>query len=141
MSDFRNFMADKAEQIQNIRFAASPRFKDDEGKPLEWEMRCVDAEEDKALRKECTKRIIVKKGVTTPETDYELYALKLAVRCTVYPDLENTELQDSYKVMGAVNLLLAMLTPGELANYLKQAQEINGFDASFEDLVGEAKNS
>lgn len=75
-----------------------------------------------------------------PETDYAQYVGKLAVACTVFPDLNNKELQDSYQVMGAESLLKKMLTPGEYQDYLAKVQEINGFDIALEDLVEDAKN-
>ena len=60
--------------------------------------------------------------------------------CTVVPDLNNKELQDSYKVMGADALLKTMLTPGEYADYVQKVQEVCGFDTSLQDEVDEAKN-
>ena len=50
------------------------------------------------------------------------------------------DLQDSYGVMGAEELLKVMLLPGEYANYLGKVQEICGFDKNMNDLVEEAKN-
>ncbi|HBG5851887.1 TPA: phage portal protein, partial [Clostridioides difficile] len=47
---------------------------------------------------------------------------------------------DSYRVMGANQLLKAMLTPGEYTEYVQEVLDINGFDNSFEDKVEEAKN-
>jgi len=69
-----------------------------------------------------------------------LYLGRLAARCTVFPDLNDKTLQDSYSVMGADHLLRAMLTPGEYAEYLRQVQKICGFDVPFDELVDEAKN-
>jgi len=80
------------------------------------------------------------KGAYMPETDYDQYVGRLAVACTVFPDLNNKELQDSYQVMGAEALLKKMLTPGEYREYLSKVQEVNGFDIALEDLVEEAKN-
>ena len=60
--------------------------------------------------------------------------------CTVFPNLNDAGLQDSYKVMGAEALLKAMLTPGEYADYLNKVQEICGFDITLQDEVDEAKN-
>lgn len=65
---------------------------------------------------------------------------KMAAACTVYPDLNDASLQDSYHVMGAEALLKTMLLAGEYADYIQQVQAICGFDASFEDNVDEAKN-
>jgi len=58
----------------------------------------------------------------------------------MFPDLNDVSLQDSYGAMGADNLLRAMLTPGEYAEYLRQVQKICGFDVPFDQLVDEAKN-
>lgn len=143
MSNLSSFMAQNALPVENVKYAASKRFVDEKKKPMEWEIQCIDSDEDEALRKSCTKRIPVpgKRKQFIPETDFNLYLSKLAVRCTVFPNLESAELQDSYKVMGAEALLKTMLLPGEYADYLAKVQEINGFDADFEETVEEAKNS
>jgi hypothetical protein len=65
---------------------------------------------------------------------------RLASACTVVPNLNDAELQNSYGVMGADAALKAMLTPGEYAEYLIRVQEVNGFDLTFEEKVDEAKN-
>lgn len=135
------FLAENALPIENIKYAASPRFVED-GKPVEWEIKAITSTEDEGLRKACTKRVPVpgKKNMFQRETDYDLYLGKLAVACTVYPDLNDAALQDSYHVMGAETLLKTMLTPGEYADYLAKIQEVCGFDTSMEEEVEEAKN-
>ena len=102
----------------------------------------ITGTEDEALRKSCAKRVPVpgKKNQYQKETDYDLYLGKLAVACTVFPNLNDKELQDSYKVMGADALLKTMLTPGEYAEYLTKIQEVCGFDTTMQDEVDEAKN-
>jgi len=136
------FMAQNAIQPEEIEFVASKRFVDENGKPIPWKIRCITSTEDEALRKSCTKRVPIpgKRNQYTQEVDYNLYLGKLAVACTVFPDLNDAELQDSYGVMGADVLLKTMLTPGEYVNYLTKIQEINGFDVDMQDLVDEVKN-
>ena len=135
------FFAENAIKVENIKYVASKRFLDEKKKPLEWEIRSLTSQEDEDLRKECTKRIPIngRRGQFTLETDYNLYLGKLASKCTVYPNLNDAELQNSYKVMGA-DTLQNMLTAGEYADYLAKIQEINGFDTSMEEMVDEAKN-
>lgn len=135
------FLAQNAVKIENVKFAASSRFVE-EGKPVEWEIRCISSTEDETLRKDSTKRVPVpgKRGAFTQETDYNLYLGRLAVACTVFPNLNDKELQDSYGVMGADVLLKAMLTPGEYANYLAKVQEVCGYDKTLQDEVDEVKN-
>ena len=142
MGDLSCFLAQNAIKVENVKYAASKRFIGPDGKPMEWEIKCVSPEEDELLKKECTKRVPVpgKRGVFLPETDYNLYVGKLAAACTVYPELNNKELQDSYHVMGSDSLLKKMLTPGEYSEYLAKIQEINGFDIGMGELVEEAKN-
>lgn len=136
------FLAENALAVENVKFAASKRFMGDDGKPMLWEIKTITGTEDEALRKSCAKRVPIpgKKNQYQKETDYDMYLGKLAVACTVFPDLNNKELQDSYKAMGADALLKTMLTPGEYADYVQKVQEVCGFDTSLQDEVDEAKN-
>ena len=142
MSDLKAFLSENAINESNIKYVASKRFVGDDGKPIEWEICCITSSEDEALRRECTKRVPVagRKGAYTPETDYNKYIGKLAAKCTVYPNLNDKVLQDSYKVMGDDTLLKAMLKPGEYADFISKIQEVNGFDVTMEERVDEAKN-
>lgn len=136
------FLAENAIAVENVKFAASNRFLDEEGKPMRWEMKAITSTEDETLRKSCAKQVPVpgRKNQYQRETDYDMYLGKLAVACTVYPNLNDKGLQDSYGVMGAEALLKTMLTPGEYANYIGKVQEVCGFDVTFQDEVAEAKN-
>ena len=142
MGNLSAFLAENAIKVENIKRVASKRFVGEDGKPIEWEIACITSNEDEKLRKDCTKRVPIpgKRNQFTTETDYNLYLGKLAAMCTVFPNLNDSELQNSYGVMGADALLKAMLTPGEYADYLTTIQEVNGFDISFEDQVDEVKN-
>lgn len=142
MSNLRAFLSQNAIKSDNMKYIASKRFLDEKKRPIEWEICSVTSEEDEAIRKACTKKVPVpgKKNAYTPETDYNQYLGRLAARCTVFPNLNDAELQNSYGVMGADTLLKAMLKPGEYADYLTKIQEINGFDISMEEMVEEAKN-
>lgn len=142
MGTLTAFLAENALKVENIKHIVSKRFIGEDGKPMEWEIACINSTEDENLRKACTKRIPVpgKRGQFTMETDYNLYLGKLAARCTVFPNLDDAELQNSYGVMGADSLLKTMLTPGEYADYLTKIQEVNGFDISFDEKVDEVKN-
>lgn len=142
MNNLSAFLKQNALENENVKFVASKRFIDDSGKPVEWEICGITSEEDEAIRKACTRKVQVpgKKGQYTPETDYNAYLGKLAARCTIFPNLNNAELQNSYGCMGADSLLKTMLKPGEYADYLAKIQEVNGFDVTMEELVDEAKN-
>lgn len=141
MSNFSAFFAQNKLKPETIKFAVSESFVDSDGKPLEWELRVVSANEDEEIRRSSTRKI--KQGrsnVYTQELDGNTYLSKLTATSVVYPDLNDKELQDSYKVMGADALLKAMLNAGEYVKLSGKVAEINGFNESVEELVEEAKN-
>ena len=141
MSDFSVFMAGNALKGDTVKFVASKRFVV-KGKPVQWEIKAIDSDTDEAIRKECTKRVPIagKRGQYNNETDTDKYIGKMCVACTVYPNLNDAELQDSYGVKGADALLKRMLLPGEYTEYKAKVMEVNGYDMSMEELVDEAKN-
>lgn len=136
------FMSQNVAKASIEEHVVSKRFKDDENNPIPWQFGAIGADKDAVLRKECTRRVPVpmKKGLTMPELDSNLYAVKLLTATVKFPDLNNKELQDSYGVMGAEELVQKMLLPGELAKAKEIAQSVNGFDLSMDELVEEAKN-
>lgn len=141
MSDFKAFLSTNAIQTENVKYVASKRFVDN-GKPIEWEIAPISSEQDELLRKECTKQVPIngKRGQYRQETDTDKYITKLCAKCIVFPDLNAVELQDSYGVKSAEELLKNMLLPGEYTELKGKVMEVNGFDMSMEDLVDDAKN-
>ena len=141
MSDFAIFMAGNAQKVETVKFVASKRF-GTKDKPVEWELKAIDSDTDESIRKECTKKVPVagKRGQYTQETDTDKYIAKMCAACTVYPNLNDAELQDSYGVKSADALLRKMLLPGEYTEYKAKVMEVNGYDMSMEELVDEAKN-
>ena len=141
MSNFAAFMAGNANNVENVKYVVSKRFVDNK-KPIEWELKAIGSDLDEAIRKECTKKVPIngKRGQYTQETDTDKYIAKMCVNCIVYPNLNDAELQDSYGVMGAEELLKKMLLPGEYTELKAKVMEVNGYDMSMEELVDEAKN-
>ena len=140
MSNLSCFLAGNVEKRENKKVVISDRCKD-KGKPVEWEIRSISANEDEAIRKSCTKRVPVvgKKNQYTQEFDANGYLAKLAAKAVVYPDLNDAELQNSYGVMGAENLIKVMLYKDEfdcLTEQLVSAAETEDTN----ELVDEAKN-
>jgi hypothetical protein len=140
MSNLSVFLAGNTVD-ETTKVVVSNRFKE-KGKPVEWEIKAVDSDTDEMLRKECTKKvpIVGKRGQYTQETDTDKYLSKLCTHCVVFPNLNDAELQDSYKVKSADALLKKMLLPGEYMELKASVMEINGFDVSMEDKIDEAKN-
>ena len=140
MRDLSAFLRGNAAAVENVLFPVSARFMGADGEPVMWELRCVSSTEDEEIRRGAARRSAGGRGQSVSETDVSLYLGRLAARCTVFPDLSDKALQDTYSVMGAEHLLRAMLTPREYAEYLRQVQKICGFDVPFDELVDEAKN-
>lgn len=140
MADLKAFFAQNQVKQENIKFVISKRFLDEQGKPIEWELRALDTEESEAIKKECTRRVKVGGNRFAVEVDEDKMGGKMAAACVVYPDLNDAALQDSYKVMGADQLLKKMLSMGEYATLAKKITELNGLNESMDDLVEEAKN-
>ena len=124
------FLKQNASLPENEKSVVSERFCEN-GEAVLWEYRAITASEDEKLRTASYKN---------GELDTDKYMGLLASYCTVFPDLESVKLQDSYSVMGADNLLKAMLTPGEYTSYLEKIGKLNGFDEAFSDKVSAAKN-
>ena len=141
MSDFTMFFADKVAKTETTKYVASKRFLDGK-KPIEWEIKAIDSSLDEAIRNECTKKVPIpgKRGQYTMDTDTDKYLARVCTVCTVFPNLNDVELQDSYGVKSAEDLLRKMLLPGEYIEYKAKVMEVNGFDMSMEDRVDEAKN-
>lgn len=141
MSNLSCFLAGNVEKRENKKIVVSNRFKDKDGKPVEWEIRSISAEEDEVIRKACTKKIPVvgKKNQFTQDFDANSYMAKLAAKAVVFPDLNNAELQNSYSVMGAEQLIKVMLYKDEF-DYLTEQLVSNTDTEDVNELIDEAKN-
>ena len=135
------FMRPNVEQVANARYAPSPRFKGEDGQPLEWEIRCIPADEYARIRSACIRQEPVpgKKNQFAQRLDTYAFQARVCASCTVYPDLTNAELQNSWGVVKPEELVGAMLIGGEFDDYVTEVFRINGFKTDSE-LVDEAKN-
>ncbi len=142
MNQLSAFLKANAAQPNNETIVVSRRFTDEEGNPVPWEIRALSSAEESRIRSECERRVPVpgKRGLYVPETDSNLYQIKVLAASTVVPDLKNKELQDSYGVVSETELLRAMLLPGEMAEYSERVYALNGFETSMGELVDQAKN-
>ena len=135
------FMRPNVVEIKNACFAPSPRFVGEDGKPVEWEIRCISADEYAKIRSDCfiQERVPGKKNQVTQRLDIYAFQTRVAARCTVFPDLKDAALQDSWGVTKPEDLVGAMLIGGEFEDYIKEVLRVNGFKDETE-LVDEAKN-
>lgn len=133
--NIQDFLAQNVEQGETQREVKLERFKSP------FVIRAITEEENMALRRSVTIKYRAKGGKKETDVDTDKYVDKLMVACVVVPDLNNAELQASYKTDGDAALTLKrMLKAGEYADLSTAITEFNGFDDSEEELVEEVKN-
>lgn len=138
MSNLSAFLKQNKKERANEKFVASKDFKDENGKPIEWEIRPLKSKEMDSIRAMCTK--IGGKGKSV-EFDQAKFNRFYSARATVFPDLNNKELQDSYGVMCAEDLIQELLdNDGEYSAYTQKVLEVAGYNKSEEELKEEVKN-
>jgi len=80
-----------------------------------------------------------KKGQYTQQLDTYTFQARVAARCTVFPDLNNAELQNSWGVAKPEELIGKLLIGGEFDDYVTEVFQHNGFKTE-DELVNDAKN-
>ena len=111
MSNLNLFLKKNKKVKANAFYPATKSLCDENGKPLEWEIRAIPTKDNEEIRVACTKEIPVngKSGVYRQKLDTSLYAAKLAAASVVFPDLYDKELQDSYGVTKPEELIKELL--------------------------------
>ena len=143
MSKFSRFMKENKNVKPNERYAPTATLQDENGKPLEWEFKQISSRENEALRDACTMEVQVKgkPNLFRPKVKTAEYLAKMIVASTVYPDLYDVGLQDSYGVKTPEELLYALVdNAGEYQEVTVWMQKVQGFTKSLDDKVEEAKN-
>lgn len=82
-----------------------------------------------------------KPNMFRPRVNTAKYVIKLIVASTVFPDLYDKELQDSYGVMTPEDLVYAMVDDaGDYQKLSAWVQRFQGLDQGLGEKVKEAKN-
>lgn len=138
MSDLKAFLKQNKKERENVKFAVSKDFIDEQGNVIEWEIRPLKSKEMDIIRAMCVN--INSKGKGSTFDDRKFNKL-ICARATVFPDLNNKELQDSYHVMCAEDLIQEILdNDGEYTAYTQKVLEVAGYKKNEEELIEEAKN-
>ncbi|GHV08722.1 phage portal protein [Clostridia bacterium] len=143
MSNLSLFMKKNKKVRENVKFTATKSLADEKGKPLEWEIKPLTTKEDERIRDDCTVEvpIVGKPNMYRQKLNANKYVAKLLASSVVFPDLLDAELQDSYGVKTAEDLLKELIDDvGEFNDFSAFVQKLNGFDVSLEEKVDEAKN-
>lgn len=139
---FEAFMKRNKIKKPNTKFVATKSLVDENGKPLEWEIKALTTREAEKIREACTIEIPVKgkPGMYRPKLNTDLYTTKMVAAAIVYPDLYNAELQNSYGVATPEELIKEMVdNPAEYMDMVNFVQNYSGFE-TMQEKVDEAKN-
>lgn len=137
MSGLEAFFKSHKKKREIIEYVASNDFIDSNGKVIPWKIKPIKTKEATKIRADCTKIDTKSQNV---DINAEKFNLELATACTIFPDLNDKELQDSYDVMGADNLLLELLDhDGDYQRYCQKVLSVCGY-SSDNTLVEQAKN-
>ncbi|MCJ8008899.1 phage portal protein [Lederbergia wuyishanensis] len=133
MSKFKAFLKGNVKEVENASLKLD-RFEE------AIVLRPLSSAEADKINEQCFK---TKPGVKgRPERVFNVvkYNREICVASIVHPDLNDTELQESYGVRGADNLYSAMFLLGEATQILEKVTEISGIDLSMDDDIEAAKN-
>ncbi len=116
----KEFMSENVVKIENIKYVASSSFIDENGQPLEWELRCLSRVEDEEIIKSC-----VSKGINGLGTDPRKYIAMVMISSIVSPNLNDIDLQTSYGVNTAEELLKKILNQQEYYKLMDRIRLLN----------------
>ena len=128
---------------ENVKFAPTTSILDENGKPIEWEIKHISSKENEIIRNECIIDVPIKgkSNAFRQKVDISKYINKLIVSSVVFPNLYSKELQDSYGVMTPEDLVLEIIdNPAEYNNFVSFIQNINGFDNDINSKIDYSKN-
>ena len=143
MSDLSRFLKKNKKLKENVQYAVTKSLTDEKGQPLLWEIRPLTSKETNRLTDECTfqEQVPGKPNVFRNKINSTKLLQKMMVASVVFPNLNDKDLQDSYRVMTPEELITEMVdNPGEYNNFGKYLNELNGFNEGINEKVEEAKN-
>lgn len=120
---------------ENREIIISERFREN-GKAVPFKIRPITQKENEGMIRRHTKKD--KKGTET--FDRISYGQELTAAGVVFPDLQSSELQKVYGVIGADKVLPAMLYVGEFTSLMQAVHELSGLDKDINEDIDEAKN-
>ena len=128
MADIKNmslngFFKSNAKSLPDVKVVVSERFTDEDGTPIEWVLHPISTKRVEEITKRNTKTTI-KNGKKESTINEENLNAELLEAVVLYPSLNDAELQDSYGVSSANELLSVMLYPGETQILTNALQEV-----------------
>ena len=132
------FFKDNAIQPDEItQVVVSERFKDELGQPIKWELKPLPPKRFMKMTSGSVK--FGKKGGVDMD-NVDTMTFQLIAETVVFPNLRDVELQNSYNVMNAADLLNEMLTTAEFQVLSKAVNSLHMSDKDLDEMVDEVKN-
>jgi Phage XkdN-like protein. len=131
MSKFKSFFKEKAKKIEPVKVKLD-RFDE------EFVLQPLTPNQQEKIMDASKKSKPGMKGRTEQVVSEGKFTKLRVIEAMIVPDLNDTELQESYGVMGAEDLLNAMLTADEVTDLLTAV--IDEESETVNDLVEKAKN-
>lgn len=123
-------------KVENKEVIISDRFVEN-GKPVPFVIRPITQEENE----EILRRYRRKDKRSGEETFDQIgFNHELAAAAVVFPDLNDSELQNAYGVLGNTKLLKKMLLIGEFTKLAEEVRNLSGLDNDINGDIEEAKN-
>ncbi len=128
MADIKNmslngFFKSNAKSLPDVKVVVSERFTNEDGSPIEWVLHPISTKKVEEITKRNTKTTL-KNGKKESVVNEENLNAELLEAVVLYPSLNDAELQDSYGVSSANELLSVMLYPGETQVLTNALQEV-----------------
>jgi hypothetical protein len=133
MSKFKAFLKENVQAAENASLKLD-RFSE------AILLRPLSSGESDLISDRCYKNKAGRKGKQERVFDAIRYNREICVASIVHPDLNDTELQESYGVRGADNLFSKLFLLGEANQILEKVSEISGIDTTMDDEIEAAKN-
>ena len=143
MSNLKAFLKTNKKEKKTTQYPATKSLCDENGNPLMWTVRALSTKESENIREQCTVDVPVagKPGMYRQKVNSNELLKKLICVAVVEPDLHSKELQDSYGVMRAEDLVVEMIdNPEEFGEFATFVQQYSGMDETMQEKVDEAKN-
>lgn len=138
--DLNYFFPEQVEKREaGFTLVASKRFKDAEGKQVEWEFEYPTHENFKKIKEAGTVRKVEKGKIKFEFSQDAMVMMAIETTC-VYPDLKNADLQDAYGALSVVELIQKMLYADEINKLGNDLQIKLGLVDNPVEMLEDAKN-
>lgn len=143
MGNLKAFFKENKKEKKTTQYPATKSLCDESGNPLLWTIRAISTKESESIREDCTTEVPVtgKPGMYRQKVNTHELLTRLICAAVVEPDLHSKELQDSYGVLSAEDLITEMIdNPEEFGELATFVQQYSGLDESMQEKVDKAKN-